>query len=197
MMMIRVVENTDRLENLDESLEKKEGRAWCGEPPSPYAPPALPPRDRVCCERIIIISTHLPARVSSRNEKGLRPPRWPSADWWTQHTFENILRHVKECEECKHHRQATMRTLWILAHWAATLLSESKAVGSIPTTGKQWKVDLEGTFLGKTSGLLLEKSRRALAELPVAPEPTVPPVDSVEFRLEQNMLRFKNMFGLT
>ncbi|CAH2235300.1 jg5870 [Pararge aegeria aegeria] len=43
------------------------------------------------------ISTHYRpttrARVCSHNKKGLdrTPPRWPSADWWTPHTLENIM----------------------------------------------------------------------------------------------------------
>ncbi|CAH2242582.1 jg2088 [Pararge aegeria aegeria] len=40
---------------------------------------------------------HYRARVSSNNEKGLRPPRWHSADWWTSHTFGNIMENLQEC----------------------------------------------------------------------------------------------------
>lgn len=61
-----VVGGTDRLEKREESLEKKDVLGWCGDPLSPYAPPALPPRDRVCPAEYILLLLNIASVKSKR-----------------------------------------------------------------------------------------------------------------------------------
>jgi hypothetical protein len=86
----RVVQ-AHRLEN----LEEKEGRTWCGDPPSPYAPPALAPRARVCPAH-----AHTRTMLPRTDIKSFIPPRYLQTTIWriryTYNTFDTTYDDLQE-----------------------------------------------------------------------------------------------------